>query len=229
MSESKAKTFTAVLERDKTRLRWVIAKVPFDVAKAWPQRNRLRVRAEVAGNAFRTSLFPDSSGHGHYLLVNRVMQRAAGVQAGSKLRIRLAPDLDERVAEVPPELARALKGDRRLRPWFDGLVFSRRKDIGGWVLQAKTGEGREQRAARMAEWLLSTLEGEIDPPPLLKAAFQRQPLARTGWEAMTKAQRRNHLLGIFHYQTSEGRVSRAAKAIEDALQVARKMTGTGDA
>jgi hypothetical protein len=222
MSESKAKSFTALLERDKTRLRWVIARVPFDVAKAWPERNRLRVRAEVEGHPFRTSLFPDSSGHGHYLLVNKAMQMAAGVQAGAKVRIRLEPDLEERVAEVPPELAKALKGDRRLRRWFDAMVFSQRKDIGAWVLQAKTAEGREKRATRMAEWLLSTLEGEIDPPPVMKAGFQREPLARAGWDAMTKAQRRSHLLGIFHYQTAEGREVRAAKAIEDALRVAKK-------
>ena len=37
----------------------------------------------------------------------------------------------------------------------------------------------------------------------LQAAFQRQPLARKGWEAMTPVQRRNHLLGIFYYQSAE--------------------------
>jgi len=77
----------------------------------------------------------------------------------------------------------------------------------------------------MAEWLLQTVEGEIDPadpPPILKAAFQRQPQARTGWEAMTPARRRNHLLGIFHLQIGKARERRAARAVEDALAVARR-------
>ena len=38
MSKSRAKAFRAVLEPDGTRLMWVIARVPFDAAKAWPER-----------------------------------------------------------------------------------------------------------------------------------------------------------------------------------------------
>jgi uncharacterized protein YdeI (YjbR/CyaY-like superfamily) len=147
---------------------------------------------------------------------------------GSKVRIRLEPDLEERLAIVSPELAQALKGDSRLRRLFDALGFARRKDIGGWVMQAKSEASRRKRAEQMAEWLLLTLEGEMDPtdpPPILKAAFQRQPLARAGWEGMTQARRRNHLLGIFHLQTADARERRAAKAVEDALAMARRSKG----
>jgi hypothetical protein len=74
----------------------------------------------------------------------------------------------------------------------------------------------------MAERLLLTLEGESEPPPILQAAFLRQPLAQKGWEAMTVHQRRGHLLGIFGYQSAEARERRTAKAVEEALRVARK-------
>ena len=59
-----------------------------------------------------------------------------------------------------------------------------RREIGAWVNEAKSAEARQKRADRMAEWLLLTLEGEIEPPPVLLAAFLRQPLARAGWEAI---------------------------------------------
>ena len=56
-----------------------------------------------------------------------------------------------------------------------------RKEIGAWVSEPKSTEGRAQRAERMAERLLLTLEGETDPPPILQAAFLRQPWrARAG-------------------------------------------------
>jgi hypothetical protein len=42
----------------------------------------------------------------------------------------------------------------------------------------------------MAERLLLTLEGELSRRRFFIAAFQRQPLARKGWEAMTPVQRR---------------------------------------
>jgi uncharacterized protein YdeI (YjbR/CyaY-like superfamily) len=222
MSPSTTKLFTAELEPDQTRLHWVVARVPFDPAKAWPVRRGLRVRGDIEGFAFRTSLFPAARGQGHLLLVNRKMLAAAKAQIGSKVRIRLEPDMEERAAMMPPELASALKGDRRLRKWFDALSYSMRKEIGDWVTEPKTAEGRKSRCEAMAERLLLTLEGEVDLPPILHAAFLRQPLARKGWEAMTVLQRRRQLLALFYNQSAEARERRAAKLVEEALRVARR-------
>jgi uncharacterized protein YdeI (YjbR/CyaY-like superfamily) len=226
---STTKTFTAVLEPHQSGLGWVVARVPFDISKAWPERKGNRVRGEIAGFKFRSSLMAYAGGGGHFLLVNRKMQAAAKAQVGSKVRIKLEPDLEERPAVVPPELAQALKGDRRLRKYLEGLGTALRRDMGKWVMEPKSEASRIKRAEQMAEWLLLTLEGEIDPkdpPPILKAAFQRQPLARAGWEAMSPARRRRHLLGIFHYQGAEARERRAAQAVEDALAVARRTKGS---
>jgi uncharacterized protein YdeI (YjbR/CyaY-like superfamily) len=225
MNRSALRSFTAVLQPLRSGLGWVIARIPFDVAKAWPVRRGLRVRGEIEGFQFRTSLFAASGGEGHFLLVNKKMLAAAKASAGSRVRISLEPDLEEREAMVPPELARALKGDRRLPKWFAGLSYSMRKEIGDWVSEPKSTEGREKRSDQMAERLLLTLEGEAEAPPILQAAFLRQPLARKGWEAMTPTQRRRHLLGIFGYQTAESRERRAAKAVEEALRVARRDSG----
>jgi uncharacterized protein YdeI (YjbR/CyaY-like superfamily) len=222
MSPTATKSFTAVLEPLRSALGWVIARVPFDVAKAWPVRRGLRVRGEIEGFSFRTSLFANAGGGGHFLLVNKKMQAGAGATVGSMVRIRLEPDMEERAAVAPPELALAMKGDRRLRKWFDRLSYSMRKEIGDWSMEPKSAEGRRKRAEAMAERLLLTLEGEIELPPILKAAFLRQPLARKGWEAMTAVQRRNQLLAIFYYQSPEARERRAAKVIDEALQAAKK-------
>jgi uncharacterized protein YdeI (YjbR/CyaY-like superfamily) len=182
----------------------------------------LRVRGEIDGFAFRTSLFPYSRSEGHFLLVNKKMQAGAKAKVGSLARICLQPDLEERAATLPPELVSALKGDRRLRRWFDKLSYSMRREIGDWVSEPKSAVAHRQCAERMAERLLLTLEGEIELPPILHAAFLRQPQARNGWDAMTPVQRRNHLLAIHYYQSAEARERRAAKAVEDALRVAKK-------
>lgn len=222
MSAATQKTFSAVLEPDRTRLRWVIARVPFDPARAWPRRVRLRVRGTIEGFAFRTSLFAWPEGRGYYLLVNKQMQDGAGARVGAKVRITLEPDLEEREAVVPAELERELKGARGLRRWFDGLSDSRRMEIGKWVSEPKSAESRRTRAAKMAERLLAAMEGESDLPPVLRAAFERQPLARAGWEAMTAVQRRGHLLGIFYYASGEARERRVMKAVDEALRAAKK-------
>jgi uncharacterized protein YdeI (YjbR/CyaY-like superfamily) len=211
------KSFTAVLEPDGTALKWTIARIPFDVAKAWPVRKGRRVRGEIEGFVFRTTLLPRPGGSGYLLLVNKKMQAGAGVRVGEKARIWLEPDLEEREILLPEELKRELNSDRGLRNWFDGLSDSRRRDIGKWTDEPKSPASRRKRAEKMAERLMQAMEGEQEPPPILKAIFQRQPRAREAWFALTLAQRRNHLLGVFYYETVEARERRAAKAIEDAM------------
>jgi uncharacterized protein YdeI (YjbR/CyaY-like superfamily) len=212
------KRFTAVLEPDGTALKWTIARIPFDLAKAWPMRKGRRVRGEIEGFAFRTTLFPRPGGGEHLLLVNKKMQAGAGVRSGEKARIWLEPDLEEREILLPEELKRELNSDRGLRKWFDGLSDAMRREIGKWADEPKSRESRKKRAEKMAERLMQAMEGEQEPPPILKTIFRRQPRAREAWFALTPAQRRSHLMGIFYYETAEGRERRAAKAIEDAVR-----------
>jgi uncharacterized protein YdeI (YjbR/CyaY-like superfamily) len=225
-TRSSRKSFTALLEPDGTALKWVIARVPFDIAKAWPVRNGRRVRGEIAGHDFRTSLFPDSRHGGHFLLVNKKMQSAAGVRVGSGVQITLEPDLIERPVSLPPELIRALNADRQIRRIFDSMSDSRRREFSKFADQPKSSAARIKRAEKIAEMLMQALEAENDPPPILRAIFLRRPGSRDAWFGLTPAQRRNHLLGIFYYESAEARERRATKAIDDALRAARRKSGT---
>ncbi len=184
--------------------------------------NGRRVRGEINGFAFRTSLFPEAGGKKHILLVNKKMQAGAGARAGDTARFRLQPDMEEREAAPPPELVKALKAEPGLKRYFDALNPSRRRDIAAGRRSPKA-PNPGKRADQIAERLFLAMEGEHEPPPILRAAFQRQPAARPGWEAMSPVRRRNHLFGIFYYQTAEGRERRARAAIEDALNVAKRL------
>ena len=216
------KSFTAVLELDGTALHWTIARIPFDIAKAWPVRKGRRVVGEIEGFPLRTSLFPHPHGGCVVLLVNKKIQAGANARLGSRVRIWLEPDLEEREVLLPPELSKELSADRALRRWFEQLSDSMRREAGKWVEEAKSPESRHKRAEKMAERLFAAMEGELVPPPILRAAFQRIPKARDAWFALTPNQRRNHLLGIFYYGTVEARERRVARAIEDALRAAKR-------
>lgn len=222
MNSKFAKSFRALLESTGTSLRWVIARVPIDLKKAWPMWKSRRVFGEINGFAFKTALIPGTKGQGHVLIVNKKMQAGARVRAGERALIKLAPDLGELVIDLPPEFAKVLKSDRALKKWFDAMSASMRKGLTNFIADAKTTETRQKRAEAMAESLMLAMEGEVEPPPILRAAFQRQPEAGRGWELMTPTQRKNHLLGIFYPQTVEGRERRAAKAIESCLAIARR-------
>jgi len=222
VNSEQPKSFRVALEATGTSLRWVIARVPIDLKKAWPAWKSRRVFGEINGFAFKTALIPGTKGQGHILIVNKKMQSGASVRAGQRALIKLAPDLGELVIDLPLEFSKILKSDRSLKKWFDAISPSMRKGLTNFIADAKTPETRQKRAEAMAESLMLAMEGEVEPPPILRAAFQRQPEARRGWNLMTSTQRKNHLLGIFYSQTVEGRERRAAKAIESCLAVARR-------
>lgn len=208
--------FTAMLEKLDSNLGWTIARVPFDPAAAWKQMLRLRVRGEINGFAFRTSLFPSRGGSGFFLLINGAMQSGADARLGDTVDIRLEPDLDPRAAELPEELAVLLDEEPGLRDWYDALSEYTRREIGKWMAGMKSDAGRLRRAEQMAERLLATMEAEHELPPAIVAAFRTRPKARAGWERMTPTQRRNGLMAVFYYQTVEARQRRIEKLCDEA-------------
>jgi len=221
MPKSREKSFKATLERMQSSLGWVIIGIPFDVSKVWGVRGTFRVKGEINGFPFRTSLFPTGKGS-HYLLVNKRMQAGAEVRAGGAAQFRLEPDTVERKAVLPAELKRLLDEDRSFSRWFEQLNYSTRRWIGEWILQPKSGGARQRRAEQIAERLLATMEAERDLPPVLKAAFARDPRALQGWQRMSASHRRAHLLGIFYYRTPDARDRRIAKMLEEASARAGK-------
>ena len=216
---STSKKFRGLLE-PYSKLNWTIVKLPFDIAKAWKTRNRLRVKGTVNGFAFRTSLF-GSTQDGHFLLVNRQMQKGADAVVGNMVEIVLEPDFEERTTTAPPELARFLKQHRSLKNWYEQLSPSAHADIARLISSPRSLEARLRRAEHTVERMMLAMEGERELPPILQMQFTRYPQARAGWEAMTPVQRRGHLLGIFYYQSPESREKRARQAVEESLKIAK--------
>jgi hypothetical protein len=221
MKKPAARTFQATLERIDSPLKWVMVRVPFDAGKVWGKRGQLKVKGEINGFAFRTSLFPDGKG-GHRLLVNKLMQHGANAAPGMAARFRLEPDSAVRVVTVPAELHRALSEERSLRRWFDGLNHSLRNELCKRIAQAKSPTVRLRRAECLAECLLATMEAERELPPAFQIALAQNSLAAEGWQLMSPTRRRGHLLGTFYYQSPGARSRRMAKAMEDAALFAQK-------
>jgi uncharacterized protein YdeI (YjbR/CyaY-like superfamily) len=220
MAGTGVKRFRAALEPLAGGLGWVVARVPFDVNAAWKKMVRLRVKVETGGEVFRTSLFVDPVQGGHFVLVNKKMQSAAGVKVGGMIDLAVEPDLEEREAEAPPELEKIFKKEKALAKWYGRLSDSIRRDFARTIEEVKSPEARERRAEQAAERMLLAMEGEKMLPPVIEAAFRRVPAARKGWEAMTEVQRRGHLLGVFYYQSPEAREKRVGKMVEECLKAA---------
>ncbi len=214
------RSFDAMLERKPGRLGWTIVRVPASVSKAWG-RGAVKVRGQINGFEFRTSLFPDGKG-GHSLLVNKQMQRGGGAVAGARAHFRLEPDTAERVVKVPAELAKALAQSKRLEKFYQALNYSMRKWIADQVAAGKSAATRARKAEQIAEWLMESMAAEQDLPPLIERALAQDTKARRGWEQMTPAMRRGQLMGILGYRSVEARGRRLAKAMQMAAEYAEK-------
>ncbi|UWZ84988.1 YdeI/OmpD-associated family protein [Occallatibacter riparius] len=223
MTAHSTKTFRTTLVPSGMGLQSSFAILPFDIAKAWPGMKVRRVKGEINGFAFQTALFPTPKGHG--FIVNKKMLAGAGLRQGDRAEIRVEPDLEPRKEAVPEELLRAMKGAAGLRKWFEKLPAGHRRWISHIVSEPKSAASRQKRAEEMAERLYLTMEGELETPPILRAAFQRQPLAEAGWKALTPIQRRNNLFMVFGCRSAETREKRVQAAIDTALNKSRGGSG----
>jgi uncharacterized protein YdeI (YjbR/CyaY-like superfamily) len=226
-------TFEAALETLQAEQSWTAVWLPFDPCEldptgAWPVNGKLRVKGSIRAavesaksTSFATSIIRTKV-RGCFLLVTAKMRKATGLNAGSLAEITLEPDIELRAATPPPELAKLLKSDRTVRKWFETLNYSMRKYIADMVAEPKSAEARQRRAEQWMERLLLTMDGEESPPPILQIAFRRQPLARTGWYALTANQRRMTLLSIFSCVSPEAQQKRVERALADAMQAARR-------
>lgn len=216
-----AKTFQALLEKSTNGLGWTIIRVPLDVAKVWGVRGQLKVKGEINGFPFQTSLFPSGKGH-HTLLVNKKMQRGANARVGVTARFRLEPDLAQRSVAPPKEWLEVLDESKRLRKYYESLNYSRRHEIARNIAECKQSSTRERRAQQLAEQLMQAMEAERELPPLIERALALNPQARRGWQLMPPGHRRSHLLGIFYYRNPESRARRLEKAVQEMIAYAEK-------
>lgn len=215
------KSFKAILERLRGNLGWIVVWIPFDVQKTWGARGRLKVRGEINGFAFRTSLFPTRQGD-HFLLVNKKMQAGSDASEGTTAALSLEPDTEKRVVVFPSELKRILAEDRAFASWVGALPYSFHKWFADLIAQPKSSAARTRRAEQVAEQLFSAMEAERELPPAIKLAFSREPRALSGWHLMTPTRRRSLLIAIFYYRSPEARARRLEKVIAEAIGFADK-------
>ena len=121
---------------------------------------------------------------------------------------------------IHPLLARELAKSKRLLKFFNSLPDSTREQIDHSVRNIKKEETRQRRAQQAIELLTETMEAELDPPPLIKSAFIRNPKARQGWELMPQSLRRQYLIGIFRSRFPETRTRYLELTLRQCAQYA---------
>jgi len=118
--------------------------VPQKMTKRIEGRRHVPVIVEVGGLEARTSLAPRDGG-GYRLFLHSKLRKAAGVDTGEFIRLRVRIDPDAWNAEVPEDLAVALRQTPGASALFDGLTPGLRREFVRWVEAAKGPQTRQRR------------------------------------------------------------------------------------
>ena len=141
-----AKRFTVTLERvGKTA---TMFRIPFDLEQAFG-RLRPPVRVTIRDHTWRTT--PGVYDRVNYIVVNRKVKAATGVDAGDRVRVAMEVDTAPRRVTVPADLKAALAADADARAAFDKLSFTHKREYVEWVEEAKRPETRARRVAGTVE------------------------------------------------------------------------------
>ena len=128
--------------------------VPKDVAAKLGLTGFPKIQSVIAGTPYRGSLMP--MGDGTYGLgVLKSIQEEAGVGFGDTITVELGLDTAPRTVEVPTDLAKALKRDKKAADAWEALSYTNRKEHARALEEAKRPETRERRLANTLEFLRS--------------------------------------------------------------------------
>ncbi|MBX0291412.1 YdeI/OmpD-associated family protein [Hymenobacter sp. HSC-4F20] len=126
--------------------------VPPLVVAALGGKSARRVRGTLNGYPIRLGLLPLTGG-GRYLMINKEICRAAGVQLGQHVRLQLEPDPEPDQVDLPAELAEAFEAWPEAGVEFERLSGSMRRAVAQHVRAARQAETRARRAVELTERL----------------------------------------------------------------------------
>jgi uncharacterized protein DUF1905/bacteriocin resistance YdeI/OmpD-like protein len=141
--------FSAVIQGGERGGAWV--NIPFDVEKAFGKK-RVPIRATIEGVPYRGSLVR-MGGDCHMLLILKAIRDKIGKQAGDTVSVALREDIVPRKVEVPADMKKALRTDKRAAAFFAKLAYTHQREYVEWIEGAVKIETRRRRIAQMLELL----------------------------------------------------------------------------
>jgi uncharacterized protein YdeI (YjbR/CyaY-like superfamily) len=87
------------------------------------------------------------------VMIGYVKQAAAFIDGGGKTMPKRAKKVEKAEAEVPADLAAALKKNKAAGATFAGFSPGARREYVAWIVEARHPETRERRLAQAVEWM----------------------------------------------------------------------------
>jgi hypothetical protein len=139
-----AVSFSTIAQPDSDGV--LLIEVPARVVAALGEKKRIPVNVTLNGVGYRSTIAV--YGGRFYLPARKEIREAAKLEAGKRAHVTLEADTAARTVAVPSDLARALMS-AKLRPAFEALSFTRRREHVESVTAAKRPETRVARIAKV--------------------------------------------------------------------------------
>ena len=143
-------SFSTIVQPDPDGV--LLIEVPAHVMAALSEKKRIAVNVTLNGISYRSTIAV--YGGKFYVPARKEIREAAKLAAGKRAHVTLEADTAARTVMVPSDLAKALSA-AKLRPAFDALSFTRRKEHVAAVTEAKRPETRVARIERVVKSLRS--------------------------------------------------------------------------
>ncbi|MBF9142547.1 YdeI/OmpD-associated family protein [Hymenobacter properus] len=126
--------------------------LPAEVLAGLGGKAAKRVLVSIQGQELRLGLLPLEGG-GRYLMLNKDVCRAVGIELGQWLDVAIAPDPNPDHVDLPDELAEALAAWPEAEAAFQRYSGAHRRAMARLVAEAKQTETRARRAVTLTERL----------------------------------------------------------------------------
>jgi hypothetical protein len=125
--------------------KWTILRLPQKASAKLPSRGQVAVQGTINGHAFQTVLEPDGSA-GHWMKVDRKLERAAAVRAGDTARLEVEPRKEWPEPDVPQDLESALAAaPQKIQDLWKEITPMARWEWVRWVNATQSSETRKRR------------------------------------------------------------------------------------
>ena len=152
--------FSAELKKDSDSLMLHID-FPYDVKSLFGTRGNVKVKVTYDDVPHR-GLLTNMGGACHFLGINKELRAKIGKGPGEKVRVRLERDTEERIVEVPDDLAALFTAHPEARARYEKLSYTHRKEYVRWIEEAKKTETRLNRLNKTVEMLLTGKKNPSD-------------------------------------------------------------------
>ena len=125
--------------------RTTIVRLPEAASERLPSRGQVAVLGTINGHAFRAVLEPDGQ-KGHWMRVDNILQRAAGIKAGEVAQIEMESTKEWPEPDIPHDLDAALAvAPQQIQQMWEDITPMARWEWVRWINATKNRQTRDRR------------------------------------------------------------------------------------